>query len=372
MTAQSNASGREENAPLDGERDIRPIVRKPSRGLSNVAIALLIGVAAIALFLLLDSRRRARTAPSAIPQASTVAPANDLPPLYIPPQAPRSAPTVAPLPVTEPEPSPAPTPQPRIEPSEQSAPPQQAVPVEQPRNEPQRNLSAPALVVDRSAGGMTAPARSPERDEQQDKATRAGGNEELMDTKRARSGLFAGPSRTVSQGTIIPAVLETGLDSNHAGFARALVQHDIRGFDGTRTLIPRGSRLIGQYSGAVAQGQKRAYIVWTRLIRPDGVTITLNSPAADTVGKAGVKADVDSHFFSRFAGAILQSVLDVGVNLASRSTNSPVIVALPGATQSAAQTVVPATQIEPTLKVKPGTSISVFAARDLEFDDPPR
>ena len=179
--------------------------------------------------------------------------------------------------------------------------------------------------------------------------------------------MFSGRSTTVPQGTLIPAILETALDSSHAGFARALVQRDIRGFDGTKILIPRGSRLIGQYAGNAAQGQNRAFIIWQRLIRPDGVTIALDSPAADPVGSGGIKAHVNSHFFARFSGAILQSVLDLGVNLASRSTHSPVVVVLPGSFQGTTSTVVQPSQIAPTLKVKPGTSISVFVARDLDF-----
>ena len=158
-----------------------------------------------------------------------------------------------------------------------------------------------------------------------------------------------------------------GFDSTRAGFARALVQRDVRGFDGTRVLIPRGSRLIGEYSGAAVQGQKRALILWSRLIRPDGVTSAIGSPATDTVGRGGVRAKVDTHFFERFAGALLQSVLDIGVNLAARSSDSPVIIALPGAVHGTTTTVVKPTEIPPTLKVKPGTSISVFVARDLDF-----
>ena len=189
-----------------------------------------------------------------------------------------------------------------------------------------------------------------------------------MDTQRAHAAMFSDPATTVPQGTLIPVILETGLDSSHAGFARALVQQDVRGFDGTQILIPRGSRLIGEYSGDVAQGQKRAFIVWNRLIRPDGVTIAIDSPVTDPMGSAGVKAHVNSHFLARFSGAILQSVLDVGVNLASRSTNSAVVVALPGSLQGTTSTVVQPTQIAPTLKVKPGASISVFVARDLDFN----
>src|SRR3546814_16795973 len=64
---------------------------------------------------------------------------------------------------------------------------------------------------------------------------------------RSRAGSMSNRSTTVPQGTLIPAVLETAFNSTGSGFARALVQRDIYGFDGARVLIPRGSRLIGEY-----------------------------------------------------------------------------------------------------------------------------
>lgn len=171
---------------------------------------------------------------------------------------------------------------------------------------------------------------------------------------------------TVPQGTLIPAVLETAFNSTGSGFARALVQRDVYGFDGSRVLIPRGSRLIGEYKSETVQGQKRAFVTWTRLIRPDGVTIAIGSPTTDPVGVGGVRAKVDSHFFERFAGSILQTAMLIGGNLAARSVGDSVVVALPGSFPGTGAAT-PATQIPPTLSVRQGTSISVFVARDLDF-----
>ena len=170
---------------------------------------------------------------------------------------------------------------------------------------------------------------------------------------------------TVPQGTLIPAVLETAFNSTGSGFARALVQRDVYGFDGSRVLIPRGSRLIGEYKSDTAPGQKRAFVTWTRLIRPDGVTIAIGSPTTDPVGVGGVRAKVDSHFFERFAASFLQTAMLIGGNIAARSVGDSVVVALPGSFPNATPT--PATQIPPTLSVRQGTSISVFVARDLDF-----
>lgn len=190
--------------------------------------------------------------------------------------------------------------------------------------------------------------------------------QEAADDGRIMAGYFRNPSVTVPQGTVIPAVLETALDSTRPGGVRALVQSDVHSFDGTRVLIHRGSRLYGEYDGDLQRGQNRALIRWTRLIRPDGVTIALDSPASDPLGRAGVRGKVDGKFLQRFGGALLQSVLDIGVGVAASRASDGVIVALPGSTQNVSPRV-SQSEVTPTLKIRHGTSVSVFVAHDLDF-----
>jgi len=187
--------------------------------------------------------------------------------------------------------------------------------------------------------------------------------------ERVSAGRLANPSLTVPKGVIIAAVLETALDSSRPGAVRAIVSRDVRSFDGSRVLIPRGSRIYGEYGADVTSGQKRALIRWQRLTRPDAVVIDLDSPAADPLGRAGVEGRVNSHFLARFGGAILQSVLDIGVGLATRSVtnDNAVIIGLPGSTQQISGQLQQSTQVQPTLRVRQGTSVSVFVARDLDF-----
>ncbi|QNA86773.1 TrbI/VirB10 family protein [Sphingomonas sp. So64.6b] len=220
-----------------------------------------------------------------------------------------------------------------------------------------RSSADPVLVVDLGSGEAAAPAP-----DGASAASAVGG-------ASVRAGYMRNRATTVPQGALIPAVLETALDSTRPGLARALVQNDVRGFDGSKILIQRGSRLIGEYKADLQPGQNRALVMWTRLVRPDGVTIALNSPAADPLGQVGIKGKVNSHFLARFGAAILQSTLDVGVNLASRvgGNNSAVVVALPGAVQNSAAPLTNGSQIQPTLRVRQGTAISVFVARDLDF-----
>ncbi|WP_077147003.1 TrbI/VirB10 family protein [Sphingopyxis sp. KK2] len=333
-----------------------PLVRRPRQGLPT---PLLIGVAALAaivLFVALEARRQNAEAP-AVAGAQTAMIASP-PPLAIPddyPQPPQLLP--APLEATPEAPArnlPPPPPQIVYMPAPNVGPPQAYDPPSPP---PRAVGGGPVLVYD-GAGTGGSSANSQDDGSGTPRAAATPG-----EAGRVRAGVLANRSTTVVQGSLIPAVLETPLDSSRPGFSRAVVSRDVRSFDGSRVLIPRGSRLIGEYRSEATQGQKRAFITWTRLIRPDGATISLNSPSGDPLGRGGIKAKVNSHFFSRFGEAILQSVLDIGVNAAASATNSPVVI-LPGGT--GAQRPQP-TNIAPTLKVAQGTSISVFVARDLDF-----
>lgn len=191
-------------------------------------------------------------------------------------------------------------------------------------------------------------------------------NEQEKAKERVVATRFTNPATTVPKGTVMQAVLETALDSSRPGFARAVISRDVTGFDGSQVLVPRGSRLIGEYKSDLAAGQRRALIQWQRLMRPDGVLINLDSPSADPLGRAGIGGKVNTHFFERFAGSILQSTLDIGVQLATRRlSRDTYILALPGSTQGLIAN--GAEKIPPTVTVRQGASVSVFVARDLDF-----
>ena len=176
-------------------------------------------------------------------------------------------------------------------------------------------------------------------------------------------------NRLVPQGSIIAAVMETALNSDLPGFARAIVQRDVLSFEGGDVLIPAGSRVIGQYESGVAQGASRVFIVWTRLIRPDGVTIALASPAVDELGRAGVAGKVNRHFLRRFGGSILLSVLSGGLNAATAAATrgSAVVVSSSSQASGLAEQASKDLDIPPTIKTPQGAAIRIFVARDLDF-----
>lgn len=176
-------------------------------------------------------------------------------------------------------------------------------------------------------------------------------------------------NRLVPQGAIIAAVMETAVNSDLPGFARAIVQRDVLSFEGGDVLIPSGSRVIGQYESGVAQGASRVFIVWTRLIRPDGVTIALASPAVDELGRAGLRGKVNRHFLQRFGGSILLSVLSGGINAATAAATqgSAVVVSSSSQASGLAEQAARDLDIPPTIKTPQGAAVRIFVARDLDF-----
>lgn len=217
------------------------------------------------------------------------------------------------------------------------------------------NQTASAAAVP-AGPAIRAPA-SPGGSDNDQFANRVGDSEVQVASAQA----MANPAQTVSQGTLIPAVLETGINTDLPGYVRALVSRDVRSFDGSQVLIPRSSRLIGQYKSGLAAGQTRAYVIWTRLIRPDGASVALASPAVDFAGNSGLAGTVDSHFMKRFGSAVLLSVVG---GLAAVGNPSVILAGGQSAASVAAQR---DTAIPPTIRVAQGQPIRIFTARDLDF-----
>lgn len=284
-------------------------------------------------------------------------------------------------PAANPAPTPAPAPQPPPTPSTPApvaAPPPPA-PVPQAFGE-DAYLRSPALVVDlpppdavqgreAQAAAAMAPAAAP--------AEPGGTAEERFAARTLGAGQGGAQAvrmrdlgRTVPQGVLISAVLESAINSDLPGAVRGVVSRDVRSFDGARVLIPRGSRLIGQYKSAATLGQTRAFVVWNRIVTPAGISIDIASPAVDRLGRGGVEGDVDTHFIERFGGAILLTVLNAGVTAAvnaGTSGGSTVVLGWPGQLGQAVTGTARTQDIPATLRVPQGAAIQVFVARDLDF-----
>lgn len=176
---------------------------------------------------------------------------------------------------------------------------------------------------------------------------------------------------TVSQGTLIDAVLETPIQSDLPGQVRAVVSESVYSMDQSRIMIPRGSRLIGQYKSQLTQGQSRIFVVWDRLIRSDGVTVKLASAGTDELGRAGVSGFYDGHFWDRFGAAIMLSVVDgileVAIAEANKNSNNISFSSGGGVEDAASIALKNSINRRPTVYVDQGARVKVFLQRDLNF-----
>lgn len=235
-------------------------------------------------------------------------------------------------------------------------------------------LHSPALIIDLSQEG--GPAESASGNAQA--LANAIGGDALSGNERfaarfsagraAQARPLANPGMTVPQGAMIAGVLETAINSDLPGYVRALVSRDVRAFSGGAILVPRGSRLIGQYRASSELGQSRAFVIWTRLIRPDGVSIDLNSPGADALGRGGLEGETNRHFFRRFGGAILLTLLGGAADAVGDDGGAQIVVGVAsGGRDAASAALSEEINIPPTISVAQGTPVRIFVARDLDF-----
>jgi len=180
------------------------------------------------------------------------------------------------------------------------------------------------------------------------------------------------------QGTVIPSVLITPVTSDAPGTLTARVTRDV--YDDVRAqrlLVPKGSRLYGAYMNEVGEGQERVLMAFSRLIFPNGQSVRLSGfSGADSMGRSGLPADVNSHFWRMFgAGFLIAGVAKV-FDRASGQQNITVINQAGGSTtltDSAGQILTETARrvleknqnISPTLSLPEGYKFNVIVNRDM-------
>lgn len=107
----------------------------------------------------------------------------------------------------------------------------------------ERRLSD-ANVFDESEYGATSGAADEAgvRELSEDELFRRDAGNATVKTVRART--LRDPSSTVVQGTVIPAVVETAIDTQLPGTLRAQVTRPVWSFDGSRVVMPAGTRRV--------------------------------------------------------------------------------------------------------------------------------
>ncbi len=202
---------------------------------------------------------------------------------------------------------------------------------------------------------------------------------------------LANPSRMVVQGTIISAVLETAINTQLPGNIRAQITENVYSYDGSRILMPSGTRLVGTFSTDVKTAQKRVLIAWNRAITPKGKSVALGGTGADRLGRSGTAGHVNNRYAARFGGAFLISAISAipqlftirtaGSGVASRgggfdnsggdAGGGGGFGALSGVAGSGGGQAASALQqrfsLKPVISIPQGEDIRVFVNRDLFF-----
>lgn len=187
-----------------------------------------------------------------------------------------------------------------------------------------------------------------------------------------RASVIVNPANTVTQGTMIQAILETAINSELPGAIRGVVSEDVHSYDGTRILIPRGSQVIGRYSEGVELGQRRALVAWERIIMPDNQSVTISAYGGDEIGQSGLTGRVNNHFGQRFGSAALVSFLTILPALATENTdddraNDMADSVGQNLTNATTSVLSESLRIKPTIRVAQGARVTIMVDRDLEI-----
>lgn len=170
--------------------------------------------------------------------------------------------------------------------------------------------------------------------------------------------------------------LETAINSDLPGLVTCVLAGDIFGADHKVKLLDRGSIITGETASERTQmGQVRLFVLWNRVRTPTGVVAELNSPATDSLGRAGITGDINTHFKERFGAAILVSLIDGAIqfgvnyarNLGTGSGSTNINYSQQGTREVATEALKNTVNIPPTIEIPQGERVQILFARDVSF-----
>lgn len=187
----------------------------------------------------------------------------------------------------------------------------------------------------------------------------------------------------IRTGFVIPATLVSGVNSELPGQIVAQAALDVcDSATGKHVLIPQGSKLIGEYSSQVQYGQSRLFVVWKRIVFPDGKELDIGSmPGSSGAGYAGFNDRVNNHYLRIFGSAVMMSGILAGVELTQKNgddssgnkqrmadaLSESLGQVLGGAI---AEMLSKNMNIAPTIEIRPGYRFNVMLVKDLVFHGP--
>jgi type IV secretion system protein VirB10 len=218
-----------------------------------------------------------------------------------------------------------------------------------------------------AAGAPTAAAASP--------AGSVGSQLTPSATPMVVASMIGDRNMILPKGRSIDCGLSMRLISDLPGLASCVLSQNVYSDNGKVLLLERGSEAVGEYSAGMAQGQKRIFVLWTRIKTPKGVVINLNSPGADDLGTSGLPGAVNNHWWERLGAAVLLTVVQDAIAYktaqASNSGTGGTLAVYQNTSQTTnnmAETILASTiNIKPTLYKNQGDRGTIYVARDLDF-----
>lgn len=196
-------------------------------------------------------------------------------------------------------------------------------------------------------------------------------NLKTTELEGVKASLMVDRDYFITTGTFLDCALETAISSDLSGMTSCRLTNDVYSTSGRVKLLERGSRITGQYKGGIKRGTARIFVVWNRVETPNGVMVNLESPGTGALGRSGHDGFVDTHFWDRFGGAMMLSLVDdLGAYLGQKLTDNsgvPLNNSSEAAQNAAAIALENSINIPPTLIKNQGDHINVFIARDMDF-----
>lgn len=188
--------------------------------------------------------------------------------------------------------------------------------------------------------------------------------------------------RIIHQGTPLPAVLVSRVDTRVPGPITAVISRNVYDSRTHRVLlIPQGSKLVGSYATNVTPGVDRIAVSFSRLILPNGDAFDLPSiPSVGLDGTAGVEGNYKSNFWRAVGPSVLVAILGQAADRAIAKELEATDSTVPGVggtyqAPSVLQQTMPKVNeailqryagAQPYFVIPPGQEIRVVVTRDIE------
>jgi type IV secretion system protein VirB10 len=187
-------------------------------------------------------------------------------------------------------------------------------------------------------------------------------------------------NKSIQIGTVIPAMLTTGINTDVAGQVEAMIEADVYdSLSGRNLLIPAGSRLVGSYEAGKASSDGRIAVLFDTLVLQNGASYSLDDSlvAVDGAGYMGIAGKVNRHTGRKIGGGMTASAIAALGSVAAGNTSSDSSTysagqlaaqgAMANLINSASSIFEQASGIQNTVTVSPGYEFNVYVRKGLNF-----